>query len=356
MNQSINKIDETLSLLVKKEFLVFLTIAFSIINPGEKFLANWHLDIIAEYLHEVTKGNIKRLIINLPPRSLKSITANVAWPAWLLGNDPTLRIVSASYSNTLSYKHSNDCRHLIQSEFFRKIFPNLQISKTNNKKEKFITTKQGFRFATSVSGTATGEGGDILIIDDPHNASHICSKHRRENVINCFQQSFSSRLDNKKEGKIILIMQRLHRDDLTGFLLDNQPNNWEHLCIPAIANHQMIYNIGRKYYDFAIGQSLHSERESNAEIERAQNELGKLAFSAQYLQIPLQNDNGMICKNWFFYYDNINLKDINSFILFVLVGAKRRVNIICLIFCEINLNIQSLNVKLFNIFINGNQI
>ncbi|MEQ9116246.1 MAG: phage terminase large subunit [Rickettsiales bacterium] len=284
-------------------FHKFLPNAFNAINPGREFHDNWHLEAICKALNDVYFGDIKRLIINMPPRALKSMTVNVAWPAWVMGRDSTRRIISASYSQFLSFKHAIDSKLLIESEYFKNLFPELQISNKMNKREKFMTTQNGYRFSTSIGGSVTGEGGDILIVDDPHNALYVHSIKRRKYAIDWFQQSFTSRLDDKKKGRIVIVMQRLHQDDLTGFLLKNQKDNWVHLNIPAIANDKLTYDLGRKFFVFEKGEFLHDEREGKEELDRTRQELGDASFAAQYLQKPLQLNEGMIKKSWFRYYD-----------------------------------------------------
>jgi predicted phage terminase large subunit-like protein len=288
--------------LARKNFYYFLERSFSIINPGEIFSSNWHIAVMADYLSRVAQGKITRLIINVPPRSLKSICASVAFPAWLLGKNPSNKIVVASYNNHLSYKHALDSRHLILSPFYKSIFPEMLISADQNQKYKFITSERGSRFATSINGTITGEGGNILIVDDPHNALDIYSQVKRQKVHRWFGQSFSSRLDDKKKGAIIIVMQRLHHEDLTGFILDNQPKTWHHLIIPAISPEDKIYYDGGCPYYFREGELLHQDREGYEEIERAKSELGSFAFTAQYLQKPIVNGAGMIKSSWLRYF------------------------------------------------------
>ncbi|MCH2038935.1 MAG: hypothetical protein MK137_10130 [Rickettsiales bacterium] len=161
--------------LYRSHLASFIAKSFYTVNPGCHYLDNWHIDAISEYLSAVTEGKIKRLIINIPPRYLKSIAVSTAWPAWLLGRDPSKRIMVASYSQILSTRHSLDTRLIMQSDWYHNLFPNVRISSDQNEKNKFSTTECGFRFATSVGGTVTGEGGDILILDDPHNPATIMS-------------------------------------------------------------------------------------------------------------------------------------------------------------------------------------
>lgn len=282
----------------------FITKGFAETNPGVVFAYNWHIGVITDYLERVTRGEIKRLIINVPPRSLKSFCVSVAWPAWLLGLKPSRRIIAASYSQQLSEKHSLDCRHLINSAWYRSIFANTVIAGDQNQKNKFITSARGFRFASSIGGTITGEGGNFLIVDDPHNALSIHSKTKRQSTIKWFQQSFTSRLDNKKEGVIVIVMQRLHPEDLTGFLLKNQIGIWQHLCIPAIADTDRSYTEGSLTHYFKENEILHRDREGIEEIERTKLELGSFAFAAQYLQQPVISGGGMIKQAWLRYFDS----------------------------------------------------
>src|SRR5690606_12736543 len=155
--------------------------------------------------------------------------------AWLLGRDPTKRIIVASYSNILGIKHSVDCRFLLESDWYKKIFQQTKIDKKNNQKNKYMTTKHGFRFTTSVGGSVTGEGGDILIVDDPINPAHVNSIKGRQKVIDWYEKIFVSRLNDQRNGAIVIVMQRLHDNDLVGHIIRNSPSDWKILKIPAIA-------------------------------------------------------------------------------------------------------------------------
>ncbi len=269
-------------------------------NPGKSFLDNWHLDLFCEYLEAVRCGDIKRLIINVPPRSLKSISINVAWPAWLIGNKPSLKIISASYSQAISNKHSLDCKNVIFSDWYRQVFTELEIK--TNIKSKFMTSMHGFRMATSVGGTLTGEGADLIIVDDPLTPMQAMSCKLRERANNWFKQSLISRLNSRKDGAIILVMQRLHQDDLSGVLLKEQ--NWEHLCIPAISTQESKINFGKVNFIRKEGDLLHSTRDGNDEIKRLKQELGSYTFSAQYQQSPHKVENGIIKNEWFIRYED----------------------------------------------------
>ncbi|WP_339052502.1 hypothetical protein [Candidatus Lariskella endosymbiont of Epinotia ramella] len=155
-------ISKIFSKLISTDFKSFLRKVFLQLNPAAKFYDNWHIDLIINYLLAIEAGKLNRLIINMPPRSLKSVSINVAWSAWLLGQNPACRIISISYSKALSQKHANDTRIIMNSEWYQNAFPSTKILDGCNTHSKFMTTQNGFRMACSTCGTLTGEGGDII--------------------------------------------------------------------------------------------------------------------------------------------------------------------------------------------------
>lgn len=301
----------TISLL-RNNFPSFVAKSFFTVSPNTQYLHNWHISLISHKLKQIEEGKIKRLIINIPPRNLKSICISVAWTTWLLGHTPSTRIMASSYSQALSNKHSQDCRLIMNSRWYQELFPWTRIVKGENQKSKFVTTERGFRFATSTGGTATGEGGDFLIVDDPQHPNKVNSKKYRDSTIEWFEQTFISRLNNKKTGAIVIIMQRLHPEDLSGYLLEHKKDQWELLKLPAIFEQDTLftqpYNILQK-----SGSVLHETREDASSLNKLKIELGEYSFSAQYQQEPIPNKGSMISKEWFKYYsskDNIQFNTI----------------------------------------------
>jgi len=282
--------------ILRDDLSTFIGKTLQTVNPSAAFVPSWHVDLIAEYLQAVRQGNITRLLINLPPRSLKSICVSVAWPAWILGHHPDSRIIAASYSSALSLKHSLDCRLLVSSSWYREVFPSFSIAPGQNEKHKFVTTSRGFRFATSVGGSLTGEGGQIVIVDDPLNPRQAMSSHYREQCRSWFDQTVATRLDDKKTGVIVVVMQRLHEDDLSGHLLAK--GGWEHLCIPAVSQQRRAFSAGKITKVMEAGEVLQPVRESEAILARIHRELGGRAFAAQYLQAPLASESSMIRREW----------------------------------------------------------
>lgn len=292
---------EAFDALLRYRLAAFTRKVFNTVDPGAAYKHNWHIDLIAEYLEACTRREITRLIINIPPRSLKSISVTVAWPAWLLGHTPAERVLAASYAESLSLKHSTDCRLIIQSDWYRRIFPQTILAGDQNEKRKFVTTARGQRFATSVGASAVGEGGNFLIIDDPLSPAQALSDKERVTANTWFDQTFYSRLDDKQNGVIVLVMQRLHADDLSGHLLAK--GGWEHLCVPLVAETKTIIDFGRVKVTREPGELLHPNRMDAAAVEREKTELGSYAFAGQYQQRPAPAEGGIFKATWFKRYD-----------------------------------------------------
>lgn len=287
---------------VSNDFGAFLHQSVNTLNPSAHYIPNWHLRVMAEYLLAVEQQQVHRLIINMPPRYMKSLTVSVAWPAWLLGQNAAARIIVASYAANLSLKHSLDCRNLVESGWYRRIFPNTKILSGQNEKHKYMTTDFGFRLATSVGGTVTGEGGDILIVDDPLNPSQAESRLFRNLANRWFDHTFSSRLNDKRNGGIVLVMQRLHAQDLSGYL--QEKGNWEILELAAIAERTQHFISKNFDYRRKAGECLHEVREDARMLARVKHEMGSYAFAAQYQQQPLSIIGGMVKPEWLGRYQD----------------------------------------------------
>jgi len=260
---------DVVNAVLRNHFMEFAQRCFLTLNPGTPFMPNWHLEALAYHLELVRTGKIKRLIINMPPRSLKSIFCSVAFVAFVLGHEPTKRLIVASYGAELAAKLGNDCRIIMQSKWYRRLFPGTIIFK--NTEAEVTTTRHGERLATSVGGAPTGRGGDILIIDDPLKPQDALSDSKRESVNEWFYNTFLSRLDDIRIGAIILVMQRLHIDDLTGKLLRGS-KEWTVLNLAAIAEEDEQIQIGEdRYHRRKAGDPLHPARAGGAGIVACPN-------------------------------------------------------------------------------------
>ena len=290
-----------LKALLRTDFTSFIGKTFDTINPGAEYQANWHIELIAHHLEAVRLGQIKRLIINIPPRALKSVCVSVAWPSWLLGINPAARVIAASYSGVLSTKHSLDARLVLSSKWYQKLFPQTKLSKTHNQKNKFLTTDNGFRFATSIGGSVTGEGGDFLIVDDPHNPAQINSLKMRNRVIEWFEQTFVTRLNDKTKGAIVLVMQRLHPDDLSAHLISS--GNWECLKIPSLAPKNIEYNFGKFHKLYEENELLNQQRDKHEFLLNLEQEIGTRNYAAQFLQEPLPANYNLLSLENIHYFE-----------------------------------------------------
>ena len=228
----------------RKDLVSFVRKSFHVLNPSAIFYMNWHICAIAHCLEQVRLGKIKRVMITVPPRSLKTIMCSVAFPAFVLGHDPSKRLIVVSYSADVAIKYGNDFRTVINSAENQAIFPGMRISAMKNSQTEVVTTRNGFRLAMSVDGALTGRGGDIIIIDDPIDAlAAAISQKARDHVRNWYFNTLLSRLDDKRNGAIVLVMQRLHEDDLAGILLRGS-DEWTVLSLPAIAEQEEQVPIG----------------------------------------------------------------------------------------------------------------
>lgn len=204
-----------LAAMLRQEFAAFLTKCFETLHPGQPPLGDaWYLRAICHHLVAASEGNTRRLVITVPPRHLKSVSAAVALPAWLLGRDPSRRIMVASYSNDLARQHAEQCRTIMGSKWYREIFPATRISDRGNRQLEVLTTANGARKAVSVGGSVTGFGADLIIVDDCMKADEAHSQAARDELVRWFDGTLMTRLNDKAAGRIISIQQRLHEADL----------------------------------------------------------------------------------------------------------------------------------------------
>ncbi len=276
--------------------------SFRSLNPGRQLSGAHYVRGLCYALERVARGETRRLIIELPPRHLKSTIATIAFPAWLLGRDPSKRIVCVSYSNDLAQSFSHKCRSLMQEPFYRACFPGLLFDPNKNAVTEFHTTQKGFRLATSMGGTLTGKGGDIVILDDVMKAQDTHSQVARDNAHEIYKETIATRLDDPKTGAIVLVGQRLHEDDLIGRL--KQTGNWEVISLPAIAVEEQTVDLGDNMVLTRVpGEPLDPDRLGIEELEKIRAEIGTLAFEAEYQQRPVLPGGNLIKLEWFKTYE-----------------------------------------------------
>jgi predicted phage terminase large subunit-like protein len=280
----------------------FMERTFVTLNGGTSYFPNWHIETIAYHLDRCRQKKIKRLIVTIPPRSMKSTCASIAFPALLLGHDPMAQIICVSYGQDLSSKLARDCRAIMQEEWYQRVFPHTRLNPDKMAADDFETTAGGFRLATSVGGVLTGRGGNYIIIDDPMKPDDADSESKRLAVNNWFDGTLYSRLNSKIDDVIIIVMQRLHMNDLVAHVTETE--DWVKIDIPAIAPSDEEYRLNEhEVYRRSRGALLQPERDSREILDRLRTTMGTRHFEAQYQQNPVPAGGAIIRPEWFHTYD-----------------------------------------------------
>lgn len=296
--------DRELSACLRTDLGFFIERVFNHLFPNTAYLPNWHIALIAARLEDVLEGRCTRLIINVPPRSLKSVMASVAFVAWALGRNPSRQIICASYGQDLADKLAQDTRSVMQSDWYRRLFGHV-LEGSRPVAADFRTNAGGGRFATSVGGVLTGRGGDLIIIDDPLKPDGAMSDAERKSANDWFDHTVISRLNDKNTGAIVIIMQRLHQDDLVGHVLEQ--GGWDTLVLPAIAEERQTFeytNVFGKHRKVRHeGDVLHPERESGDILDRLKATLGEYHYAGQYQQAPAPSGGGIFKREWIRFHE-----------------------------------------------------
>ena len=280
----------------RRSLSTFIRRAWPVIEPGTEYRHNWHIDAIAEHLEAVTRGEITRLLINMPPRYMKSIAVSIMWPVWEWMDRPTSRWMFATYAGSLSEDHSIARRAILQSPWFAERFGR-RFHLTTDLVTDLRNDQRGVMTATSFGGTATGKGGNRVVIDDPHNPKKAESDAERAETLRAFDRTFSNRLNDKKRDAIVVVMQRLHEKDVSARCLEL---GYVHLCLPAEAEGRTVISLpsGREIVR-EDGELLWPEREGPSEIAAAKAAMGSYAYAGQYQQRPVPAGGGMFQRAWF---------------------------------------------------------
>mgnify|MGYP007107472542 FL=1 len=268
--------------MYRTKFSSFAGLAFRILHPHIEYEHHWSVDLIGDALERCARGETRRLIINLPPRSMKSICASVAFPAWLIARRPESKVIAVAGHRGLADDHHGLTKALMLSPKYRGLFPHVRFTEKGG---KIALPHGGFRAAFTPSGALTGRGADFLIIDDPQAAHEADDPAKSAALRAWYDKNVYQRLDRKADGVVILVMQRLAHDDLTAHLLAQ--GGWEHLCLPAIAEEDEIHSaaFGGRVLRLR-GEALQPARESREELRDALLRMGAPAFMAQYQQRP----------------------------------------------------------------------
>ena len=294
---------------VRQDLPSFIAKCFATLEPGGSYQQNWHILHIAHQLTRVSDGELKRLIVNIPPRHLKSICVTVAYTAWVMGHDPSRKIIALSYSSELAEELARQFRTVVESDWYRAAFPNFQIKRAT--RGEIITTMHGSRYACGLDGSILGRGADLIVIDDPQKVQAAFSESERRKANACYDNTISTRLNDKREGAIVLVMQRLHEDDLVGHVVTRE--EWEVSTIPARAEEDQVYRIGPEpddLYHRQAGELIQPERQDEVILTAQQRLLGSMGFAAQYQQNPMPADGNAIRREWLRYYETVPALDL----------------------------------------------
>lgn len=327
---------DALSQRASDSLRVFLrAFAWPVVEPSTPYMHGWHVDAIAAHLEAVSAGDIRKLIVNIPPRTMKSTTVSVAWPTWewlrpyekgaRMG--PQTRWLFASYAALLSTRDSLKCRRIIESAAYQRALSSLydgeqpwQLAGDANLKTKFENTVTGFRLATSVGAAATGEGGDRIVVDDPLNAMEAASDTVLNSTDEWWSGAMSSRLNDPERGAMVIVMQRLHERDTVGLELERSGDEWTHLCLPMEYEPAHPYAWRAPRLDERVKPRLPVElqdgdprhgtdttllipnRMSQPAVDSLKRRLGSYRASGQLQQLPAPAEGGILKRAWWRYY------------------------------------------------------
>lgn len=314
--------------LAERSLHEFSKQAWEIVEPGRQFCDGWHLAAMAEHLEAMTKGDILKLIINIPPRSMKSLSVAVFWFCWSWIHWPESRWLYSSYAAELSVRDSRKCRDIIASDWYRERWGD-RFSLTLDCAHRFENTRRGMRMSTSITGKATGEGGDVLVTDDPHKADEVYSRTNRHKVANWWDTTMSTRGSDPKKTRRLVVMQRLHEGDLTGHLL-SEARGYDHLVLPCRYEddhpHKIVSSLGFTDPRAEGGTGLlWPERFGEEEVADLEKQMGgSYNVAGQLQQRPAPAEGGMFREALFSYFreDDIEVGDGSTRRLFTLTDRQ----------------------------------
>ena len=283
--------------MAERSLREYIELAWPILEPKNKFIPGWHIDAIAEHLEAISKGQIRNLIINMPPRCMKSLGVCAFWPSWDWGphNRPETRFLFSSYADSLAIRDSRKTRNLIQSKWYQEKWGDkFKLTGDQNAKQRFENNKQGYRIATTVDGTGTGEGGDVICVDDPHNVRKVESVTKRISTLLWWDESMSTRGDNPETVAFLIIMQRSHPSDLAGHELAKE-TGYEHLCMPMEyeGENKIFTSLGKPDPRQEEGELLWPERYNAAAVDVLKKKMNsRYAVAGQLQQRPVPREGG----------------------------------------------------------------
>ena len=279
----------------------FSRACWPIIEPTTQYKHGWHIEAICEHLEAVTRGEIRNLVINMPPRHMKSMLVCVFWPVWVWTTNPSARWLYSSYAQTLSIRDSLKCRRIVESGWYKSLWPEMRLALDQNQKARFENSATGYRVSTSVGGAATGEGGDFIVCDDPHKVGDSDSQRVREQVLNWWSEEMSTRGNDPKTVAKVIVAQRVHEDDLCGHVI--KQGGYDHLCLAAeFDGHRSSTGLNWKDPRNEEGDLLWENRFGVPELDELKQRLGSYAAAAQLQQRPAPAGGGLFKEEWWNFW------------------------------------------------------
>lgn len=277
----------------------FVKSAWHIVEPNTPFMDGWHIRVICEHLEAVSDGRIRKLIINIPPRHMKSLIVGVFWPAWEWFEHPERAYLTSSYADVLAVRDAVKMRRLIQSVWYRERWGHsFKLQGDQNAKTRFDNNRGGYRIATSVGGVGTGEGGHHIVVDDPHNVMEALSDTVRKGTLKWWDETMSTRGNDPKTCTHVIVMQRVHSNDLAGHCLEQ--GGYDHLCLPAeFVKRRPPTKLGFVDPRKKPGDLLWPSRFGRDELATLKTALGTYGASGQLQQQPIPEGGGVFKLEWF---------------------------------------------------------
>lgn len=277
----------------RTEFEFFGRRALADILPA--FEDNWHIDALFNVGSRIADGELKRGIVNVAPRGLKSVIFSEILPAFILGQNPAAKIICVSYSQDAAEQFALKTRQIMRQPWYRHLFPKTRLASAAV--ANLRTTAGGYRMSTSVGGAVTGFGADLIVLDDPVKADDAYSETVRNGANDWIRSSLMSRFNDRRTGQMLVVVQRLHQHDVVGML--EETGSWETLSLPVIATETQTYDLGRgRTYTRPAGELLHRTRDRLEDLEQSRRQLGSRNFEAQYQQQPTPPDGSVFRRKW----------------------------------------------------------
>ena len=277
----------------KRSLATFVRQSWHVLEPSQPYIHGWHVDAICEHLEAITFGDITRLLINIPPGTMKSTLVSVFWPAWEWGcqGRPSYRIIGASHEQGLAVRDTRKMRNLILSDWYQERWP-LVLTSDQNQKTYYENESTGFRQACAVA-SMTGKRGDRVLWDDPHSVEAALSVAHRETALRVFTETLPTRLNNPDSSAIVIVMQRLHELDVSGYILENDLG-YDHLCLPMEyePERHCTTSIGFSDPRKEEGELLFPDRFSRETVDRDKKVMGSFAIAGQFQQRPAPRGGG----------------------------------------------------------------